>query len=157
MTTSFSLSINSVIRSVCAGSALKSFMATQSVEMPPLLTPDNRMALAEFVRTVTHIEIPGVLGRSCSVKWNGDDILDVSFSSKIAPSLSLVNTIESMLASRVIARLFSVIDPKFAQDSDKDASRPAEIVRSNLLPDGDTVPISDDDANIPLSVNSTLF
>ncbi|MDE5572236.1 MAG: hypothetical protein K2I94_00530, partial [Muribaculaceae bacterium] len=59
--------------------------------------------------------------------------------------------------SRVIARHFSVIDPKYAQDSDKDASRTAEIVRSNLLPDGDTVPISDDDANIPLSVNSTLF
>lgn len=157
MTTSFSISINSVIRSVCAGSALKSFMTTQSVEMPPLLTRNNRAALAETVRTVTHIEIPGMLGRSCSVQWNGDDILDVSFSSKIAPSLSLVYTIESMLASRVIARLFSAIDPNFARESDKDASRSAEIVRANLFPDGDPAPVSDDKANIPETVHKSFF
>ena len=157
MTTNFSLSINSVIRSVCAGSALKSFMATKSVAMPPLLTRNNRTALAETVRTIAHIEIPGILGRSCTITSNGDDILYISFNSTITPSLSLVNTIESMLASRVIARLFSVIDPKFAEEADKDATQTIEVIRTNLFPDGDPIPISDDDANIPQSVNSSFF
>ena len=157
MISTLSVSINSVTRSVYARSALKSFMAAQSVDMPPLLTTDNKPALTEAVRSFAHIEIPALLGRSCSVTTNGDDILDVTFNSKIQPSLSLVNTIESMLASRIIARLFSAIDSKFADDSDSDAGRAAEMVRANLFPDGDPVPVSDDQANIPISISKAFF
>lgn len=146
------ISVESVAKAVYASSALKSFMASESGSMPPLLTPDNRAAMSVAVRTTAHIDIPDLLGPSCAVCANGDDILEITFDSAVTPSLSLVNTVESMLASRLLARLFSLADKQFAVAADEDACRVAASVRAGLFPDSTDTSTTTDINDVPTAV-----
>lgn len=157
MKSTINLSVNSVAGAVYAASALKSYMASSTDAMPPVLTPDNRAAMSVAVRTAAHLDIPALLGATCSVAEQNDDIIEVTFESPVAPSLSMVNTVESMLASRILARLFSLTDKQFAVTSNDDARRIAESVKSGLFPDGMTSSTSPDDIDIPLSVSPVFY
>lgn len=157
MKSTIHISVNSVAQAVYAASALKSYMASSTDAMPPLLTPDNRAAMSVAVRTAAHLDIPALLGTSCSVAKQNDDILEVTFESQIAPSLSMVNTIESMLASRILSRLFSLTDKQFAVTADDDARRIAESLKSGLFPENLSPGTSTDDTDIPLSVSPVFY
>lgn len=157
MKSTINISVNSVARAVYAASALKSYMASSSDTMPPLLTPDNRDAMNVAVRTAAHLDIPALLGTSCAVAEQNDDILEITFESSVTPSLSMVNTFESMLASRILARLFSLTDKQFALTADNDAQRIAESVKSGLFPDGTVSSPTTADTDIPLSVLPVFY
>lgn len=152
MNSVINISVNSVARAVYAASALKSYMASSSDVIPPLLTPDNRAAMNVAVRTAAHLDIPALLGATCVVTEQNDEILEVAFESPVAPSLSMVNTIESMLASRILSRLFSLTDKQFAVTADDDARRIAESLKSGLFPDGTNAGQSTEDTDIPIAV-----
>lgn len=112
--TSINLSLDAMLKKIYAASALRSFLKSQSKEMPPLLTPDHSEALKVALRD--HIS-----GTALSLPYlaevdfnNDDDVFAVCFETDFPPMLHVATLLESILASRVLAVLYADTDPDFS-------------------------------------------
>lgn len=104
----FSLSINSIADSVHALTALASFSAQSQAEIPTVLTPDRREALAPLIAD-TAMRVAAQLHLQATI--DGDIIaIDCDHS-----SASLAAAMAEVVRNQVLAQIYTPINPGAAQ------------------------------------------